>query len=117
MKKLTCYFLLILFLISCNSTEHVIDGQYLLTKNLIIIDSTKTSGTELQKYILQKPNSKFLGMPFGLHVHNLGNHIKPKTPSEWALVHPSSYNFVKKVFSEKQSIAYANSFINLNKWF
>lgn len=56
-------------------------------------------------------------MPFGLYVHNLGNHTKPKTPSEWALVHPSSYNFVKKVFSEKQSIAYANSFINLNKWF
>ena len=117
MKKLTCYFLLILFLISCNSTEHVIDGQYLLTKNLIVIDSTKTSGTELQKYILQKPNSKFLGMPFGLYVHNLGNHTKPKTPSEWALEHPTSYKFVKKVFSEKQSIAYANSFINLNKWF
>ena len=56
-------------------------------------------------------------MPFGLYVHNLGNHTKPKTPSEWALVNPSSYNFVKKVFSEKQSIAYANSFINLNKWF
>lgn len=117
MKKLTFYFLLILFLISCNSTEHVIDGQYLLTKNLIVIDSTKTNGTELQKYILQKPNSRFLGMPFGLYVHNLGNHAKPKTPSNWALEHPNSYKFVKSVFSEKQSIAYANSFINLNQWF
>lgn len=117
MKKLTFYFLLILFLISCNSTEHVLKGQYLLTKNTIIIDSTKTSGPNLQKYILQKPNSKFLGMPFGLYFYNLGETSKPKTPADWAVKNPKSYRFIKRVFSEKQSIAYANSFINLNKWF
>lgn len=89
----------------------------MLDKNYIFIDSAKTKGAELQKYILQKPNPRFIGMPLGLYFHNLGNHNKPETPIEWANKNPFSYNFVKKIFSEKQSIAYANTFINLNNWF
>ena len=89
----------------------------MLSKTNIFIDSTKTNGADLQKYILQKRNPRFLGLPLGLYFHNLGNHDKPKTPIEWANENKRSYNFVKKIFSEKQSIAYANSFINLNKWF
>lgn len=117
MKKLSFYFLCIAFLVACNSTKRVAEGEHLLTKNYIYIDSTKTKGTDLQKYILQKRNPRFLGMPLGLYFHNLGNKNKPKSPSEWGEKNPGSYNFVKNIFSEKQSIAYANSFINLNKWF
>ena len=117
MKKLSFYFLFIFFLVACNSTKRVIEGEHLLTKNEIYIDSVKTKGSELQKYILQKPNPRFLGMPLGLYFHNLGNQNKPKTPIEWAEKNPNSYNFVKAIFSEKQSIAYANSFIKLNDWF
>ncbi|MFY9243190.1 MAG: BamA/TamA family outer membrane protein [Polaribacter sp.] len=117
MKKLSLYFLILLFLASCNSTEHVIEGEHMLKKNIFFIDSTKTKATDLQKYILQKPNATILGLPVGLYFHNLGNHDKPKTPTEWAQKNPRSYDFVKKIFSEKQSIAYANSFINLNQWF
>lgn len=117
MKKLSFYFLFIAFLVACNSTKHVTDGEHLLAENIIYIDSSKTNGADLQKYILQKPNPRFIGMPLGLYFHNLGNHNKPKTPSKWAKENNSSYKFVKAIFSEKQSIAYANSFINLNKWF
>jgi len=117
MKKLSFYFLFVLFLVACNSTKHVMEGEHLLRKNYILIDSVKTKGTDLQKYILQKPNPRFIGMPLGLYFHNLGNHDKPKTSVEWAKENTRSYNIVKKIFSEKQSIAYANSFINLNNWF
>ena len=89
----------------------------MLTQNYIFIDSAKTNGTDLQKYILQKPNQRLLGLPLGLYFHNIGNHNKPKTPTEWGEKNPRSYNFVKNVFSEKQSIAYAKSFIKLNNWF
>ena len=116
MKKLSLYFLLTVFLVSCNATKHVSIDEHLLTKNYIFIDSVKTNGSDLQKYILQKPNPRFLGMPLGLYFHNLGNHKKPTTHKEWASKNPRSYNFVKNIFSEKQSIAYANSFIKLNKW-
>jgi outer membrane translocation and assembly module TamA len=117
MKKNSFYFLLIIFLISCNSTKHVLEGEHLLNENYIFLDSVKIKGTELQKYILQKPNSRFLGLPIGLYFHNMGNHNNPKTPIKWAKKNPGSYNFVKNIFSEKQSIAYANSFIKLNDWF
>ena len=117
MKKISFYFLFVVFLVACNSTKHVTDGEHLLIKNYILIDSTKTKGADLQKYILQKPNPRFIGMPLGLYFHNLGNHNKPKNAIEWSKETTRSYNIVKKIFSKKQSIAYANSFINLNKWF
>ena len=102
---------------SCNSTKHVAEDEHMLTQNYIYVDSVRNKSIELQKYLLQKPNPRFLDLPFGLYFHNLGNHNKPKTPKEWAEKNPRSYNFVKKIFSEKQSIAYAKSFINLNNWF
>ena len=117
MKKISFYFLFAIFSVSCNSTKHVAEGEFMLKENIINIDSTKTKGSELQKYILQKRNPRFLGLPLGLYLHNLGNHQKPETPAEWGIKNSKSYNIVRKIFSEKQSIAYANSFINLNKWF
>jgi outer membrane protein assembly factor BamA len=117
MKKLLFSFLLIFFLVSCNSTKHVAEKEHLLTQNYFYIDSVKTNATELQKYVLQKPNPRFLGFPLGLYLHNTGNYNKPKTASEWAKENRSSYRFIKTIFSEKQSIAYANYLINLNKSF
>ena len=117
MKKLFLYFLLIIILVSCNSTKHVAEDEHLLTQNYIFIDSVKNKNNDLQKYILQKPNPRFLDLPFALYFHNIGNHEKPKTPSEWGKKNPRSYNFIKNIFSEKQSIGYAKSFIGLNNWF
>lgn len=117
MKKLSFYFLLVLFLTACNSTKHVAEDKQMLTQNYIFVDSVKNKSADLQKYVLQKPNPRLLGLPFGLYFHNIGNHNKPKTPTEWGLKHPKKYNFIKNIFSEKQSIAYANAFISLNNWF
>lgn len=117
MKKLSFYFLFTIFFASCNSTKHVAEGDFMLIENIIKIDSVKKKGSELQKYILQKRNQSFLGFPLGLYFHNLGNHQKPNTVTAWAENNPKSYKLVKNIFSEKQSIAYANSFINLNKLF
>ncbi|WP_243456750.1 BamA/TamA family outer membrane protein [Polaribacter batillariae] len=89
----------------------------MLTKNYIFVDSVRNKNSDLEKYILQKPNARLLGLPLGLYFHNFGNHDKPKTPLEWGKENPKRYNFIKNVFSEKQSIAYANSLINLNNWF
>jgi hypothetical protein len=113
MKKLLFCFLLILFLAACNATKHIPKGAYLLEQNYIFVDSIRDKSAALEKYVLQKPNPK----PIGLFFHNLGNHEDPKTPLEWGLKNPKKYKFIKNVFSEKQSIAYANAFIKANKWF
>ena len=117
MKKLSFYILLLTTIIACNSTKHVAEDEHMLTQNYIYIDSVKYKKTDLQKYILQKPNPRFLDIPFGLYTHNLGNHDAPDTPSEWGKEHKNTYNFIKSIFSEKQSIAYANFLININEWF
>ena len=116
MKKLSLFFFLFILFASCNSTKHVVEKEYLLTKNYIYVDSVKNSSGELQKYILQKPNPRFLGLPFGLYFHNMGNHKKPKTAKDWGRKNRGSYYLIKNIFSEKQSIAYANTLIGLNNW-
>lgn len=117
MKKLSFYFLLILIFSACNSTKHVVEDQHMLTQNYIYVDSIRDKSEDLEKYILQKPNARFLNLPFGLYFHNLGNHEKPKTPAKWGLKNPKKYRFLKNVFSEKQSIAYSKVAIKLNNWF
>ena len=117
MKKLTLFFLLMILFASCNSTKHVAEDMHMLKQNYIFVDSVQNKNSELQKYVLQKPNSRFLGIPFGLYLHNLGSHSKPKTAKEWGDKNIHSYRFIKTFFSEKQSIAYANTFIGINNWF
>ena len=79
MKKLSLFFFLFILFAACNSTKHVAENEHLLRKNYIYVDSVRNKSDELQKYVLQKPNPRFLGLPFGLYFHNLGNHQKPKT--------------------------------------
>ena len=117
MKKLSLSFLFLLILISCNSTKHVADDKHMLTHNYLFVDSIKNKSFDLEKYILQKPNPRFLNLPLTVYLHNIGNPKKPKTPSEWGEKNYRSYNFIKNIFSEKQSIGYANAFIGLNNWF
>ncbi|MDB9723386.1 outer membrane protein assembly factor [Polaribacter sp.] len=112
MKKLVFCFLLLLFLVACNATKHVAAGAHLLEQNYIFVDSVRDKSAALEKYILQKPNPK----PIGLFFHNLGKHGGPDTPLEWGLKNPNKYKFIKNIFSEKQSIAYANASIKANKW-
>ncbi len=117
MKKVSFYLFIISILISCNPIKRVAENERLLTKNFIFIDSVKKSAPEVRKYLLQKPNSKVAGAPISLYFYNIGNTNKPKKASVWGKKHPTSYKVVKNIFSEKQAIAYANAFVNLNKWF
>lgn len=116
MKKLSFYLGFLFILFSCNTTKRVAENEYLLVKNSIYVDSVKTNNSVYKNYVTQKPNNKTLGVPLSLYVYNLGNKDKPKTPSQWGTENKKSYQFVKSVFSEKQSIAYANFFIGFNRW-
>ena len=117
MKKIFIYFLLILFLSACSSVKRVNDAKYLLTQNTIIINDKKNTNTDLIELLVQKPNSKTLGLPLSLYFYNLGDNKKPEKASDWGNLKPKTYNFIKTVFSEKQSISFANSMIRLNNWF
>ncbi|NVK53950.1 MAG: BamA/TamA family outer membrane protein [Flavobacteriaceae bacterium] len=117
MKKVSLYLLLIVIISSCNSVKRVPEKSQLLKSVSIEVDGKKNKDLELYDYVFQKPNSKLLGIPIALHFYNLGNPNSPKTPKEWAKIHPKKYAFFKSLFSEKQSIGVAKSYINFNNWF
>jgi len=117
MKKLSIYFLLLVFLSSCNTIKYVSESELLLTKNNVYIDSVKTYKNEISDLLLQRPNSKSLGLPLSLYFYNLGNPDGPQEVSDWKAKHPKRFNTFKYLFSEKQSLAVAESSIGLNNWF
>ncbi len=117
MKKLFYILFIPLFFTACNSVKRVKDSEHLLTKNTILVNDKKTTDSELNELVVQKPNSKTLGIPLSLYFYNIGNPNNPKTATEWGKKRIKTYNFIKSVFSEKQSISFANSMIGLNNWF
>ncbi|CAA0177546.1 translocation and assembly module lipoprotein TamL [Tenacibaculum maritimum] len=117
MKNPFFYFLFLILIISCNSVKRVPEGKELLVKNIIYIDSLKSTNSNTEDYIIQRPNSKTLGFPLALYFYNLGKPNGPKNPYEWSHKNPKLYNFFEKSFSQKQSIALANTFIGVNNWF
>ena len=117
MKKLFLIYIFIALFVSCNTIKYVKENEQLLTKNVVYVDSVKTSTEAINELLLQKPNAKALGMPLSLYFYNLGNPNGAKTPTEWGKKHPKLYEFYKKTFSEKQAIAVSKTFIGLNKWF
>ena len=111
MKKLCGLFILLLILYGCNSTKRLTDEEVLLTKNHLIVDGSKNKDEKLSELISLKPNNRTLGIPLALYLYNIGNKNNPKTVEEWAKKKPKKYERLKKLLSEKQSIAYANSMI------
>lgn len=72
--KLTYYLLFFLFLgglfVSCSRYTTVSNNQYLLVKNSLIVKGDNTYNSDFKDIIRQKPNRKFLGVPFFLWIHN-----------------------------------------------
>lgn len=117
MKKVSFYLFIILITISCSSVKRLSKNEHLLKKNTIYVDQKKNTNKELNDYLVQKPNSTLLWFPVSLYFYNLGNSKNSKTPTEWGTKNPKTYRFFKGLFSEKQSIAVANTSIGLNNWF
>lgn len=117
MKKLAIYLLLLFFLGACSTTKHVPENEQLLSKNIVYIDSLKKSESKLSSLLLQKPNARALGLPMSLYFYNIGNPKGSQDVAEWKENHPKLYNTFKDLFSEKQSISVAKTFIDFNNWF
>ncbi len=117
MKKLSFYLLFTILLSSCSTTKHVPVNELLLTKNTITVDNVERNDEKLKELLLQRTNARAIGLPLSLYFYNLGNPKGSQDVDEWKKNHPKWYNTFKDIFSEKQSIAVANSFIGLNQWY
>ena len=73
MFKLTYFLLITIFLVtSCNSVSTIQQSKkYLLKKNIIQVQGDHLDQGQLESYIKQKPNSKFLGLPVRRSIYSL----------------------------------------------
>ena len=120
-KNYTISFLLLIGLLllfnSCNSTKYVPEGSFLLSKNKIAIDDKIKIDPEVKDYVIQRPNSKFLGVLFPLYFYNMGNVEYEKSYTEFLDNHPKTHQKFKNIFSEKQTIKMGETYKSLQKWF
>jgi hypothetical protein len=72
-----------IFITSCSQTRRLTQGEYLLDKNKINIDSKEIEKSELKKYEKQSANRRILLVKFHLFLYNLASPKKEKFPSKW----------------------------------
>jgi hypothetical protein len=76
-------FVIFFLLSSCSPARRIPKDSYLLNKNRIEIKEKTISREDLNKYVLQKPNKKVLGLRFHLGLFNLANPAKTGWPHGW----------------------------------
>ena len=107
----------ILILSGCKTTKYVPEGEFLLSKNKIYIDDKKKIANEVKDYIIQRPNSTFLGVPFPLYFYNLGNKNYEQAYTDYLKNNPKTDETLQDIFSEKQTVKMGETYKNINRWF
>lgn len=102
---------------SCNSTKYVPEGSFMLSKNKINIDNRNKIDSEVKDFIIQRPNTRFLGVLFPLYFYNLGNKEYEQAYADYLKNYPKTDQKLQSIFSEKQTIKMGETYKNLNKWF
>ena len=97
--------------------KYVDDEDYLLTKNRVYVENKRSFQSELKDYVIQRPNSKLLGIPFALHFYNFGNIDYEQDYLKYTEEHPAIFNSVDKLFSTKQALSLGRSYGSVNRWF
>ena len=114
MKKVKSLLLFctVLLAVSCNTTKHVPEGEYLLNKVKISSDSKIVSKDEMKSYVRQMPNSEVLGFwKLQLDIYNLSGRDTTKWINRfWKRIgdEPVIYNPQLK---KAQRISWKNCFI------
>lgn len=78
--KVLFYLFILLITVSCSTTKHVPEGEYLLDKVKINTEVSDISKDELSEYLRQKPNSRVFGVfRMQLGIYNLSG----KDTAKW----------------------------------
>ena len=109
--------ILLASLSSCISTKRVEDGDYLLEKNIVYVNDSRTYNNEDKKYIKQHSNQKFFGFyPFYLHLYNLAD-LEPKEQvKKYKYDNPKTLIFLEKMFSKKAVDGLEMDYIGIQDW-
>lgn len=82
--KIFFVFITFNFLYACSPSRYVADGDYLLSRVSLNVDSEDASKQEIKKHIRQKPNTRILGVSrFHLGLYNLSGRDGDKKLNKW----------------------------------
>ncbi len=69
---------------SCNQAKYLLENEYLLTQNNIVIDSKQIKKSDLEPYIQQKPNRTTLEfLRWHLYIYNISHTKKENKTLKW----------------------------------
>jgi len=105
-----------LFITGCNTTKYLKENEYLLDKNILLINNDKGKEIELNPYILQKPNNRLLKSPIGLHIYNLGTQNYDSIYLQKIEEVKNNDTFLTRFFSKKQILGFYKNKKNFNNW-
>jgi outer membrane protein assembly factor BamA len=108
---------IILVFSACKTTKYVPGGELLLSKNKIYIDDKNKIDHEAKDYIIQRPNTTFIGIPFPLHFYNRGNEDYEQAHIDYLKNNPKTDKRLQYIFSEKQTVKISETKKSLNRWF
>jgi hypothetical protein len=110
-------FLLLISISSCNIYRKIPPGQYLLKKNIILVDSNKVKKEEVSSLIIQQPNTHLLGIyPIWADIYMFADQHPEKTFTKWVHKHPKTSQLLEKTISRKQMIQLLLYYKHLNNF-
>ncbi|MGB3590924.1 MAG: BamA/TamA family outer membrane protein [Nonlabens sp.] len=118
LAKVGVFVFLVALLVSCDAIKRVPDGERLLVKNKIFVDSLKPSNPAVYNLAVQKPNQRLplLNTPLRLHIYNQARPNRDSIFLNWIKEKPKSYQFWKSILSEKQLLRYGRNAVSFNNW-
>jgi len=78
------------------------ENQFLLSENIIMYNGEKTNADSIRKLVPQKANTKLLGIPLKLMLHQGANPNAGNDFDQWLLKKPKRLSRMKKIWSQKQ---------------
>lgn len=108
--KIFSFIFLLHCLSSCNAVKRVPDDAYLLNKNTVYVNGVETSDAKIDNFILQKANSRLLGLPLGLYIYNLAKENPEADFDKWLESNPKTHRNLDRFLSQKQVTRLKESF-------
>lgn len=78
------------------------ENQFLLSENIIMYNGEKTNADSIRKLLPQKANTKLLGIPLKLMLHQGANPNAEDDFDQWLLRKPKRLSRMKSIWSQKQ---------------
>jgi len=114
--KILLFICLSIIFTRCSVHKTIDENQFLLNENIIIFNGEKTNADSIRKLIPQKSNTKLLGIPLKLMLHQGANPNVGENFDQWLLKNPKRLTRMQNIWSQKQIDQMKSYKIRFQQW-